>query len=72
MVPIPGMVDLLVEPQVGLPQVQINLDRSAAPATGLRAADLASMVDTAFNGEADTAGLKLQLNRPAIRRSLRD
>jgi len=49
---VPGIVDLLVEPQVGVPQVQINLDRSRAAAVGLRAGDLAEAVDTAFNGEA--------------------
>jgi CzcA family heavy metal efflux pump len=49
---VPGVVDLLVEPQTGVPQVQINLDRRAAAAVGLRAADLAETVDVAFNGEA--------------------
>jgi CzcA family heavy metal efflux pump len=48
---VPGIVDLLVEPQVGVPQVQINMNRQAAAAVGLRAADLAQTVDTAFNGE---------------------
>ena len=48
---VPGVVDLLLEPQVGVPQLQINLDRPAAAAVGLRAADLADAVDTAFNGE---------------------
>jgi CzcA family heavy metal efflux pump len=57
---IPGIVDLLVEPQVGVPQVQINLDRAAAAAVGLRAADLAEMVDTAFNGEAVSQVLENQ------------
>jgi CzcA family heavy metal efflux pump len=47
---VPGIVDLLVEPQVGVPQVQINMNRQAAAAVGLRAADLAETVDTAFNG----------------------
>jgi CzcA family heavy metal efflux pump len=51
MATVPGVVDLLVEPQVGVPQVQINLNRPAAAAFGLRAADLAQSVDTAFNGE---------------------
>lgn len=49
---VPGLVDLLVEPQTGVPQVQINLDRRTAGALGLRAADLAETVDVAFNGEA--------------------
>jgi len=51
MATVPGVVDLLVEPQVGVPQIQINLNRPAAAAFGLRAADLAQSVDTAFNGE---------------------
>src|SRR5437773_882832 len=50
MAKIPGIVDLLVEPQVGVPQVQINLDRRAAAAVGLRAEDLAETVETAFRG----------------------
>ena len=49
---VPGLVDLLVEPQTGVPQVQINLDRRAAAALGLRAEELAETVDVAFNGEA--------------------
>jgi CzcA family heavy metal efflux pump len=52
MEPIPGLVDLMVEPQTGVPQVQINLDRREAAALGLRAEDLAETVDVAFNGEA--------------------
>ncbi len=47
---IPGVVDLLVEPQVGVPQVQINLDRQQAAAQGIQAEDLAETIDTAFNG----------------------
>ncbi|HET9942818.1 MAG TPA: efflux RND transporter permease subunit, partial [Terriglobia bacterium] len=52
MEPVPGVVDLMVEPQTGVPQVQINMDRRAAAAYGLRAEDLAQTVDVAFNGEA--------------------
>jgi CzcA family heavy metal efflux pump len=47
----PGIVDLLVEPQVGVPQVQIRIDRRNAAAVGLSAADLAHTVETAFSGE---------------------
>lgn len=47
---IAGIVDLLVEPQVGVPQVQINIDRTNAAAVGLSAGHLAEMVETAFNG----------------------
>lgn len=57
---IPGIVDLLVEPQVGVPQVQVNLNRAAASAVGLRAADLAEAVDTAFNGEVVSQVLENQ------------
>ncbi|MCI0485768.1 MAG: efflux RND transporter permease subunit, partial [Blastocatellia bacterium] len=57
---IPGIVDLLVEPQVGVPQVQINLDRQAAAAVGLRAEDLAETVDTAFNGHVASQVLEEQ------------
>jgi Cu/Ag efflux pump CusA len=38
---VPGVVDLFVEPQVGVPQLQINLNRQAAAAVGLKASDLA-------------------------------
>jgi Cu/Ag efflux pump CusA len=47
---VPGVVDLLVEPQVGVPQVQINMNRPAAAAVGLSAEALAETVDTAFHG----------------------
>lgn len=55
-----GIVDLLVEPQVGVPQVQINLNRQAAAAVGLSAGDLAAAVDTAFNGEVVSQVLEEQ------------
>jgi CzcA family heavy metal efflux pump len=57
---VPGIVDLMVEPQTGVPQVQINLDRRAAGALGLRAEDLAETVDVAFNGEAVSQVLEAQ------------
>jgi CzcA family heavy metal efflux pump len=52
MATVPGIVDLLVEPQVGVPQVQININRPAASAVGLSSGDLAEAVEVAFNGEA--------------------
>src|SRR5215212_10820982 len=55
-----GIVDLLVEPQVGVPQVQINMNRQAAAAVGLRAEDLAEAVDTAFNGHVASQVLEEQ------------
>lgn len=57
---VPGIVDLLVEPQVGVPQVQINMDRQAAAAVGLTAEQLAETVDTAFNGHAASQVLEEQ------------
>jgi CzcA family heavy metal efflux pump len=60
MAEIPGVVDLLVEPQVGVPQVQVNMDRQAAAAVGLRAEDLAETVDTAFNGHVASQVLEEQ------------
>jgi CzcA family heavy metal efflux pump len=60
MATVPGVVDLLVEPQVGVPQVQINLKRQAAAAVGLSAEDLAGAVDTAFNGEVVSQALEEQ------------
>ena len=56
----PGVVDLLVEPQVGVPQLQINMNRKQAAAVGLRAENLAETVDTAFNGEAVSQVLENQ------------
>jgi Cu/Ag efflux pump CusA len=57
---VPGVVDLLVEPQAGVPQVQINLNRQAAAALGVRAQNLAETVDAAFNGEAVSQVLENQ------------
>ncbi len=57
---VPGIVDLLVEPQVGVPQVQVNMDRQAAAVVGLTAEQLAETVDTAFNGHAASQVLEEQ------------
>jgi CzcA family heavy metal efflux pump len=57
---VPGIVDLLVEPQVGVPQLQINLNRPAAAAVGLSAADLAQTIEIAFNGEVVSQVLEEQ------------
>jgi Cu/Ag efflux pump CusA len=57
---VPGVVDLMVEPQVGVPQLQINLNRQQAAAVGVRAEDLGETVDTAFNGEAVSQVLENQ------------
>jgi Cu/Ag efflux pump CusA len=55
-----GVVDLLVEPQVGVPQVQINMNRPAAAAVGLSAEALAETVDAAFNGHVVSQVLEEQ------------
>jgi len=55
-----GVVDLLVEPQVGVPQVQINVNRQAAAAVGLSSADLAEAAEVAFNGEVVSQALEDQ------------
>ncbi len=47
---VPGMVDLLLEPQVGMPQIQIGIDRTNAAALGVSASDLSHAVENAFNG----------------------
>jgi len=57
---VPGVVDLLVEPQTGVPQIQVNLNRQTAGALGIRAQDLAETVDAAFNGEAVSQVLENQ------------
>lgn len=60
MATVPGVVDLLVEPQVGVPQVQINMNRQAAAAVGVSAESLAETVDTAFNGHVASQVLEEQ------------
>jgi CzcA family heavy metal efflux pump len=57
---VPGIVDLLIEPQVGVPQVQLNLNRPAAAAVGLSAGDLAQVAEVAFNGEVVSQVLEEQ------------
>jgi CzcA family heavy metal efflux pump len=66
MASVPGIVDLVVEPQVGVPQVQINLDRRAAAAVGLRAEDLAETVETAFEGHVVSQVLEEQRSYDVI------
>ncbi len=60
MADVPGIVDLLVEPQVGVPQIQVNMNRQAAAAVGLSAEALAETVDTAFNGHVASQVLEEQ------------
>ena len=53
-----GVVDLLVEPQVGVPQIQVRVDRQAAAAVGLKAEDITEWVDTAFGGHVASTVLE--------------
>lgn len=48
--PIPGLVDLQLEPQLPIRQVQIQYDRSAAATYGLRMEQLSDAIETALNG----------------------
>lgn len=48
--PIPGIVDLQLEPQLPIRQVQIQYDRAAAATYGLSMEQLSSVVETALNG----------------------
>jgi cation efflux system protein involved in nickel and cobalt tolerance len=48
--PIPGIVDLQLEPQLPIRQVQIQYDRTAAATYGLKMAQISEVVDTALNG----------------------
>ena len=45
-----GIVDLQVEPQIEVPQVQVEINRDAAARYGLTPAVLAETLETAFNG----------------------
>ena len=45
-----GIVDLQVEPQIEVPQVEVEIDRDAAARYGLTPAVLAETLETAFNG----------------------
>jgi cation efflux system protein involved in nickel and cobalt tolerance len=48
--PIPGVVDLQLEPQLPIRQVQIQYNRSAAAAYGLTMEKVSGVVETALNG----------------------
>lgn len=48
---VPGVTDLLVEPQVIIPQMRIELDRDKLLQYGLIASDVNEFVSTAMNGD---------------------
>jgi len=45
-----GVRDLMVEPQIEIPQLRVNLDGDALAANGLNSADVNELVETAMNG----------------------
>lgn len=48
---VPGVKDLLVEPQVTIPQLRIELDRDKLLLYGLSAVDVNAFIETAMNGQ---------------------
>jgi CzcA family heavy metal efflux pump len=52
MATVPGLVDLLVEPQVEVPQVSVYIDRQAAARYGLTPGGLAETLEAALSGES--------------------
>ncbi len=48
---VPGLTDVVLEPQVTIPQLRIELDRAALARTGLRPGEVMRFVETSMNGE---------------------
>ncbi len=57
---VPGVVDLQIEQQVDVPQLAVVFDREAIARHGLRAGELAEIVETAFAGNKVTRVLENQ------------
>lgn len=47
---VPGVKDLMVEPQIEIPQLRIDLNRKALATHGLNSDDVNELVETAMNG----------------------
>jgi len=47
---VPGVKDLMEEPQIEIPQLQIDLDRKALASQGLNTNDVSELLETAMNG----------------------
>ncbi|HSV73217.1 MAG TPA: efflux RND transporter permease subunit [Chthonomonadales bacterium] len=60
MAEVPGVVDLMVEPQIDTPQVQVAIDRDAAARHGLSPGRLAETLETALGGHAVSQVLQQQ------------
>lgn len=50
----PGIVDVIVDPLLGQPQLTIDINRDQAARYGLNVRDLANLVETAIGGKAAT------------------
>lgn len=55
-----GVVDLYLEPQIPVPQIQIKFDRDAASRYGLSVGQIASITETALNGQVVSQVLENQ------------
>jgi CzcA family heavy metal efflux pump len=55
-----GVVDLYLEPQLPVPQIQIKFDRDAASRYGLSVGQIASITETALNGQVVSQVLENQ------------
>ncbi len=58
--PIPGVVDLQLEPQIPVKQVQIQFDRNTAARYGLTIGELSELIETALNGRVVSQVLEQQ------------